>query len=270
MFEVPANRDPARSSLHGVAALEDTTKSERVVGEIERRILAGELASGEKLPTEGELGELLGVSRSVIRDAVRTLVARGLLTVRQGRGTVVAEPNDVAFGEAMLLLLARSPVTMGDVVEARAAIESQLVTLASRNATAADVGQLEASLEAFSDGVVRGDWERARSAHLEFHLGLIRAVGLPALTLLLRPMTEIIVVSSAPPRLEAKEDWEVATHGPILEAVRAGDAVAAERAMQAHFAVMIGSPRYKRFCERSFQAVFAEVPWARAGGERLA
>ena len=72
-----------------------------IVREFEDRIVYGELAPGERLPTESELCELLGVSRSVVRDAVRTLVARGLVEVRQGRGMIVAAPDDHAYSVAL-------------------------------------------------------------------------------------------------------------------------------------------------------------------------
>ncbi len=69
--------------LRKIAPRNDSTKlSDRVVAEIERLILSGELREGEKLPTEAELCQAFGVSRSVIRDAVRTLSARGLVHVQ--------------------------------------------------------------------------------------------------------------------------------------------------------------------------------------------
>src|SRR5262249_41773883 len=73
------------------------TISQYVASQITGEILRGDLRPGERLPTEAKLGEILGVSRSVVRDAVRTLAARGLVTVRQGTGTVVASPTDAAY-----------------------------------------------------------------------------------------------------------------------------------------------------------------------------
>src|SRR5215218_10294334 len=105
------------------------TRSASIAHDIEELILRGDLPRGQRLPTESELGDVLGVSRSVVRDAVRMLAARGLLEVRQGHGTVVAPPSDEAFSSALVGLLMRSGVTMGDVIEARTALESQLAPL---------------------------------------------------------------------------------------------------------------------------------------------
>src|SRR5919108_3290104 len=101
-------------------------KPEQVVRELERRILSGELRSGERLPTEGELGVELGVSRTVIRDAVRTLTTRRLVRVRHGFGMEVAPPSDLALSHALADLLMRAEVTVGDVLEARAALDRRL------------------------------------------------------------------------------------------------------------------------------------------------
>jgi DNA-binding FadR family transcriptional regulator len=245
-----------------LGAVRDELKSDRVASELERRILCGELAPGHRLPTEGELGEALAVSRSVIRDAIRILVARGLVRVRQGQGMTVAEPSDAVLGHALIALLARSPSTMGDVVDARAAIESNLVPLAATSATESDLNTLAACHDAFARAVADGEWEAARRTHLAFHLGLLEALHQPALTLMLKPMTEIIVISSAPPRLTAREDWEVETHPPILAALRARDPEAVRAAVTAHFAAL-GGARYESFRALPFRAVFEEIPWAR-------
>jgi len=79
------------------AALGDL-KSERIVLAIELQVLSGKLPSGARLATEGELCDILGVSRSVVRDSMRTLVARGLVTFRQGLETTVAQGDNESAG----------------------------------------------------------------------------------------------------------------------------------------------------------------------------
>jgi len=252
-----------RANVTGLTLPRDELKSDRVASELERRILGGELEPGARLPTEGELGEILGVSRSVVRDAIRALVARGLVTVRQGQGMAVAEPSDAAFGQALIALLARSNLSMGDVIDARATIETRLVPLAAAAGEERDWEHLDRVCTAFEEAVEARDWDVVRRTHLEFHLALMRALHQPALELFLKPMTEIILVSSTPPRPAVKEDWEVETHRPILDALAAGKAKRAEEAMAAHFAAMTDPDRYRVFRARPFGAVFIELPWAR-------
>lgn len=232
-------------------------KSDQLAGELENRILGGALQPGDRLPTEDELGEIFSVSRSVIRDAVRQLVARGLVTVQQGRGTTVAEPSDVAFASAALALLARSGVTVGDVIDARAMLEVAIVPLAADAGTEEDWVSLEQTYERFAKAVEHNEWNTARDAHLEFHLGLLRALHHPALQLLLRPMLEVIWLSSEPPRVTHPADWEVETHWPILLALKSGDAAATEEAVREHYRVLEDNDRYGSYRSKPFSTVFA-------------
>jgi DNA-binding FadR family transcriptional regulator len=220
--------------------------SDRVVAELQRRILSGDLRPDTRLPTETELGAMLGVSRTVIRDSLRTLAALGLVEVRQGRGTVVSAPTDGVFSGALVVLLLRSDLTMGDVIAARAAIETNLVPLAALQATPEDWDFLQARLDAFVAAVDKGEWQRAHDEHLGFHLGLLGAIRLPALEILLRPLGQVILASSVPPSGDDTSLWEVPSHPPILAALRARDQGGVREALRGHFASM-ASPAYAAF-----------------------
>lgn len=231
-----------------------STLSDAVAEEIAGRILRGELESGERLPTENELGDLLGVSRSVVRDAVRTLAARGLVQVRQGVGTVVTAPDDTVFAQALMALLMRSDLTVGDVVDARSAAETQIAAIAAERGNEDDWSALEADMDAFSSAVVDSDWQTAHDSHLQFHLGILRAVHLPALELMLMPMQQFILVSSLPPRPDDPSAWEAPSHPPILEALRAQDPEAARESMRKHFEYM-ETGTYRKFRATPFREV---------------
>jgi DNA-binding FadR family transcriptional regulator len=235
----------------------DELKSVRVANRLERQILLGELGPGERLPTEHELCDLLGVSRSVVRDAMRMLSARGLVTIKQGHGMTVTESTDTAFGQALAVLLARSDLIVGDVIDARAAMETRLAPLMARNATPEDVDVASRYLEGFADAVEKGRWKVAHEQHLSYHFALLRTLHLPALELFFRPMDEIIVVTAMPLRQNVPEDWEVETHPPILDAIDRKDEAGAEEAMRAHFATM-ETERYRHFRERPFREVLVQ------------
>jgi DNA-binding FadR family transcriptional regulator len=208
--------------------------SDRIVNEFEERIVSGELAPGERLPTESELCDLLDVSRSVVRDAVRTLAARGLLEVRQGRGMIVTSPDDNAYSEALTLLLARSDLTMSDIFDARIKLETQLGMLAVDSATKEDADALETHLAALEEAIAAKDWQSASDAHVAFHAALLHALHLPALDKLLEPMQQLIVPSAAPP-LAADDVWDAEAHPPIIAALRKKDAKAMEAALGRHY-----------------------------------
>jgi DNA-binding FadR family transcriptional regulator len=235
-------RDPSALLRRAGSRRTHATLSEAVATELEELILRGDLQDGQRLPTEAELGEALGVSRSVLRDAVRTLVARGLLDVRQGHGTVVSAPSSETYGDAMVALLMRSGATIGDVTTARAALEVALAPLAAENGDAADWARMEQHLERFTAAVAEGRWADAHTEHLGFHLGLFGALHLPALEALLAPMATCILLTSFPPQPDHPLLWEVENHPPILAALRAGDAAAAQAAIEHHYSDMATEP----------------------------
>ena len=210
--------------------------SDSVAAQLQHQIVSGTLKPGDRLPTEAELGAMLGVSRSVVRDAIRTLAGRGLINVRQGHGMEVAALTDAAVSHALVVLLMRSDLTMGDVLEARAAIETQLAMLAAERIDDAALDDLDRILVAFSQAVDTGDWDGADRNHTAFHTSLLSAVGLPALAVILKPMQEIIMLSSVPPRTDDLGLWEYEAHPPILDALRRRDANAVHDAMVVHFA----------------------------------
>ena len=248
-----------------------TPLSQRVAAEIERRILSGALRPGERLPTGKELSEMLGVSRSVVRDAVQTLVGRGLVTSRQGSGTVVAETNDSAIGEGLLGLLARSGLTMGSVVRARATLETQLARHAAEVGGEEDWASMQAALDRMRKGVEEREWAMVLAAHVDFHLDLIHACGQPALDVMLRPIEEVIMISSLPPVRGNEALWDVEGHAPILDALTAGDPDAVEQAMNRHFEY-INTDDYREFRTMPFAhagdiSTYREYlvePWRRA------
>jgi GntR family transcriptional activator of glc operon len=227
------------------------TLSEAVARDLEALILRGELRDGQRLPTEPELGEALGVSRSVLRDAVRTLVARGLLDVRQGQGTVVSAPSSETYGDAMVALLMRSGVTIGDVLDARAALETELGPLAATTGAEEDWDRMEGHFERFSAAVADGHWNDAHREHLGFHLGLLAALHLPALEALLAPLETCILLTSMPPQPDPSL-WEVPNHPPILAALRGGDPEAVRAALEHHF-VDMATPAYTELRATPFQ-----------------
>jgi GntR family transcriptional repressor for pyruvate dehydrogenase complex len=226
-------------------------KPAQVVQSLERRILSGELRAGERLPTEGELGAELGVSRTVIRDAVRTLTTRHLVLVRHGFGMEVAPPSHLPIAHALADLLMRSDVTVGDVLDAREALDRQLAPLAAQNATDQDVSRLTDEFERFAGAAAAGDAAVAQDAHLEIHLGFVRAIHLPALELLLKPMAEVILLSSVRPQPDP-ERWEVESHRPLVEALSARDEKALIAAVEFHFSVLRGGA-YDGFRQARFR-----------------
>jgi len=123
-------------------------------------ILSGALDPGTALPTEPELANQYGVSRAVIRDATRLLLARGLVDVRHGRGVFVTHSQSEAFGDALLLALRRAGATAWDLQEFENLLFPAVIELIAERATSSDLAEIRGTaseyleqFEATSDAV---------------------------------------------------------------------------------------------------------------------
>ena len=133
-------------SIH---SLKRRTLAEQLADGLKADILRGVWQAGDGLPTEPELSEQFGVSRTVVRDATRILLAWGLVDVQQGRGVFVTESQDAAFADALLLALQRDGATVWDVEQFYQAVLPDAVALAAQAATDAEIDEIERLAEVY-------------------------------------------------------------------------------------------------------------------------
>ena len=147
----------------------------QVADQIEEWIVADSLKPGERLPGERELAERMGVSRTVVREAIRVLSVQGLVRVKPGCGTYVQQlsAKSAAASVELFLKLRRSPESFKDIHEVRRMMEVEAAGLAARRATEQDLSSLKAAL----DGMVayQETPERYVEYDLEFHVALATA-----------------------------------------------------------------------------------------------
>lgn len=155
--------------------------SERTVDNIHRLILQDpDLTPGSKLPNENELAERFGVSRATLREAIRALVAQGVVEVRRGKGTYVAAP---AVSGCDFSAIGHARLRVRDLFEVRLMFEPQICCLACRRAAEDELEEIlrraKAVEEAISTG---GDWTALDES---FHAAIVSASHNEFLTLLL-------------------------------------------------------------------------------------
>jgi GntR family transcriptional regulator, transcriptional repressor for pyruvate dehydrogenase complex len=236
-----------------------TNLRDRVVGLLEASIIDGRFEAGGRLPTESQLGAQLGVSRTVVRDALRVLEARGLIEIRRGAGTRVRESTADAYVNAAAMLLIRSDLTVGDVLEARAALESNLAVIAAQNRSEEDLVQIEAALEEFAHAVDSRDPASAARCHVEFHTQLVRATRLPALDILIRPLQQMMLATSLVPTGLEPDDpkgWRVEVHRNLFLAVQSQSMEALAEAADVHWTYTLGAA-FEGLRERRIGELFA-------------
>lgn len=115
------------------------TLPEKVFKAIKESILNNELKGGDPLPTEPELEKQFGVSRAVIRDAVRLLKGQGLILIKHGKGMFVSMSQTEAFTDSLLTSLRRDNATAWDVEQFEFILLPQIISIASKEATEDDI-----------------------------------------------------------------------------------------------------------------------------------
>lgn len=209
--------------------------SSRVASELERLILHNHLAVGTRLPSERDLADQFGVSRTVIREAVRTLIARGLLEVKTGSGTVVRQVTSSSAVESMSRLLAsRSDrFTHERIGEVRRVLEVEIAGLAAERRTPDDLAALA---DILSQAALRlDDPETFVQTDVAFHEALARATHNDLFLIILSSIAETMIdVRRLGLRVPGTPARAIDYHRRIFSAVEARDVEGARRAMDQH------------------------------------
>ena len=149
--------------------------ADEVARQIEMLVLEGVLHPGDKLPGERDLSATLGVSRPILRDALKALEGRGLVESRPGGGTYVAAIEGTIFAAPIVDLIAQSPKAGGDYLEFRREVEGLASAFAAERATAADIAILDRILAAMEAAHAEADPAAESRLDVEFHMAIVEA-----------------------------------------------------------------------------------------------
>lgn len=214
---------------------------EQVASTLRGQIVQGELALGQKLPTEREIAARYGVSRNVVREAVRTLANDGLVQVRQGSGVYVADGASRALSDSLELAITLGDATrkFHDLIEIRQLVEPGVAALAAERATSQDLESLRKEVAVMDEAA--SDVEAFITADHRFHVAIGKASGNSLVPLMLDPIVELLheqrqrlffVEHSA----STAQDF----HHKILAAIQQRDPRAAFAEMRAHLVQVSG------------------------------
>ena len=199
-------------------------------------VVSGGLEPGERLPPERELCERLNVSRTVVREALNLLEARGLISIEHGRGAVVSGGNTDAVRDALGVILRVRPKALWELLEMRKVLEVEIAGLAAERAGEEEVDAMRAQLERMAAAIDAP--EGYVDADVEFHAQLARGVRNGVLLTVLDPIVDLLRASRrlSATRRPGSALRALGEHEEMLRRVEAGDAEGARREMRAHLA----------------------------------
>jgi GntR family transcriptional regulator, transcriptional repressor for pyruvate dehydrogenase complex len=197
-------------------------------------LISGGLHQGERLPPERELCVRLNVSRTVVREALNLLEARGLISIEHGRGAVVSGGNIGAVRDTLELLLRVRPKALWELLEIRNILEVEIAGLAAERAGEEDVSAMRIQLERMLASIDAP--EGYIDADVEFHSLLARGARNEVLLTMLEPVVDLLRASRqvSASRRPGSALRAVGEHEEILRRVEVGDAEGARREMRAH------------------------------------
>lgn len=226
--------------------------TQQCVESMKQHLLDSGLHAGDRLPTEPEWVEMLGVSRLVVREALQTLAGMGLIDIQQGRGAFVRDTARISVFDQLTFGLDLDQVRYNDVIEARVMLDMAVLELCMLRASPAAISELESIVGTIAQTEAAG--QPSEELHREFHRSMLRAannplierIGLALLDTCWRigdRMTNLVHASAHSGGYHHTE-----SHRALIEAIKAGDVAQSRQLVAEHFPLQSGQeqsyPRY--------------------------
>lgn len=218
---------------------------EEAVDQIAEKIRAGDLHTGERLPSERELAARMRISRPTLREAIKVLTEAGVLEVRRGQQGGIFVASELVPRE---LLRSRQEIRFGEVagvLEARRLLEPRVAQLAAVHAGEDDFQAMAAIVDRSREVAARDDFLRNEDLFLQldlkFHLAMARATRNATIVSLMRQLLrQLEIARDMAMHAPLVPDWTIDIHERTLAAIRATDFPLIEAVMDEHLAQLEG------------------------------
>jgi GntR family transcriptional repressor for pyruvate dehydrogenase complex len=194
------------------------SRADLVVDKIANSIINSELSDGELLPPENQLCEIFGISRSILREAVRVLVSKGLVEVKQGHGTYARLPKIEVPEEAVRNYLMTNKLSLLQLMEIRKPIEVEVARLAAERREEKHLNIMEESL-----GIMNDDSKTPEvyaDADGAFHKAIIDASNNPLFGIMIRSIMGNLHISRQLAIRHFGVEVVIQEHERIFEAIK--------------------------------------------------
>jgi GntR family transcriptional repressor for pyruvate dehydrogenase complex len=226
-----------------------------VVSQLLNFLVSNRIGPGEKLPSERALSEKLGLGRSSVREAVKSLHLLGLLDVRQGDGTYLRGTESAVLPQILEWGLVLSRPDIQNLIETRHQLEVFVARRAAERITPEGEARLDEQLDRMAAAEASGRISECIDADIELHLCLAEVAGNTVIAEMLRGIRVLLYVWMT--ELASAEDMTEYTrhHALLLDAVKSGDPDKAESVMRQH--ISSGGERLLSMLPRSEEAAEA-------------
>lgn len=223
-----------------LAEVDDLSGAERVFAFFRGQLLDGTLRAGDRLLGERELSLKLGVSRPLLREALRSLAMLGFLDIRHGKGAYVRHADVAVLSDFFTFCLAQQPDILDDVMQARIAIECQSIRLACARASEGDLKRIGSKLTRLMDTL--HDPVEGGAADFAFHQAIVEAGRSPALATLYAAISDLLRRSHVQRReltvsVSGILDYLVEAHREVFLSIVHRDPDKADAKLREHFAI---------------------------------
>lgn len=219
------------NKMNGLSNIKSKLLAEQIQEQIYQYILDTPIEVGAKLPNEFELGELFGVGRSTVREAVKLLVSRGILEVRRGAGTYVISTTPVDLDPLGLRDIEDRVSLALDLVNVRIMLEPGIAEMAALNATKEDIENLNRLCDAIEEKIDRN--ETYSEEDIEFHTCVAKCSKNKVVEQLI-PIIDTAVMMFVNVTHKKLTKETVITHRAVVRAIEERDTIGAKTAMMMH------------------------------------
>ncbi|HEY5191291.1 MAG TPA: FadR/GntR family transcriptional regulator [Candidatus Deferrimicrobium sp.] len=206
---------------------------EEIVSKVKNMIEKGRFKAGDQLPVERELAEVFRVSRSSVREALRSLESQGFIESRQGDGTYIASQPVESLVRPLASVILTEKDDQMELFEMRRMIEPDLAYLAAERATEEEIAMLEKVLSLQEEQIARGEY--GSDVDRNFHNILARASKNKALLRITDNIMDLLANSREQYlQVEGRPQKSILRHREVLDAIRAREPERAEKCMLEH------------------------------------
>lgn len=210
---------------------ENKTLPEQTADSITQYIIENNLQVGDKIPNEFELGEILSVGRSTVREAVRILVSRNVLVIRRGAGTYVADNTGVSDDPLGLAFTKDKYQLAKELLQVRIILEPEIAAMAADTATEKDIEEIIRRCDKVEQMILNNEDHMLED--VKFHEAIARCTGNSVIEKLI-PIIDTSVAIFANITLRQLKEETIATHRAIATAIANHNSTDAKHAMTMH------------------------------------